>query len=102
MKNMCKEKLKDKILLVYLPKEFGSRGSQLQDSGGNGFSLHHGWWVDQLVLLEVPARDPHGHGGLARRDDHPDPGMSAAPHGSAPGVNHEADQEPGIFFSKTF
>ena len=91
------DSVKNKILLIYLPKEFGTRGSQLKDPGGNGFTLHHWGRVDQLVLLEVSARDPHGHGGLAGWDDHPDPGMSAASHGSAPGVNHEADQEPGIF-----
>lgn len=58
--------------------------------------------MDQLVLLEVPAGDPHGHGGLTGRDDHPDPGMSAAPHGSTSGVNHEADQEPGNCFQRHF
>ena len=51
--------------------------------------------MDQLVLLEVPAGDPHRHGSLPGRDDNPDPGVPAAPHRTAARVDHEADQEPG-------
>ena len=46
-------------------------------------------------VLTLPAGDPHGHGRFPRGYDDPDPGMAAAPHGSTPGVDHEADQEPG-------
>ena len=42
----------------------------------------------------APAGDAHGHGRLARGDDDADPRVSAAAHGAATGVHHEADQEP--------
>ena len=46
-------------------------------------------------VLPLPAGDPHGHGRFSRGDNDPDPGVAAASHGAAPGVHHEADQEPG-------
>ena len=36
-------------------EELGSRGSELQDAARDRFSLHQRWWVDQLVLLQIPA-----------------------------------------------
>ena len=92
-------------------EELGSGRAQLQDSAGDGLTLHQWRGVDQFVLLEVPgndqdvrqfpagvrhspAGDPHRHGSLPGRDDDPHPGVSAASHGPAPGVHHEADQEP--------
>jgi hypothetical protein len=50
--------------------------------------------VDELVFLEVPAGDPHGHGGLSGWDDHPHAGMAATPHGPSSCVDHETDQKP--------
>ena len=78
----------------YLPKEFSPWWSQLQNPGCNSFSLHHWGWMNQLVLLEVPTGDPHGHGGLARGYDNPDTWVSATSHCPTPGINHETDQEP--------
>ena len=76
------------------PKEFSSGGSQFQDPGSDGLSLHHGRGVDELVLLEVPAGDPHGHGGLSGWDDHPNAGVATTPHGPASCVDHETDEKP--------
>ena len=42
----------------------------------------------------LPAGDPHGHRRLPWRDDHSHPGVPAATHGSAAGVDHEGDEEP--------
>ena len=93
-------------------EELGAARAQLQHPRSDGLSLHQRWRVDQLVLLQIsanrsvigivfsmsvlslPAGDPHGHGRFPRGDDDSDPGVSASSHGSAPGVHHEADQEP--------
>lgn len=45
--------------------------------------------------MSLPAGDPHGHGRFPRGDDDPDTGVAAASHGAAPGVHHEAYEEPG-------
>ena len=94
-------------------EELGPGRSELQNSAGDGLALHQWRGVDQLVLLQIsgntnqvrsssglagthkPARHAHRHRSLPGRDDDPDPGVSAASHGPAPGVDHEADQEPG-------
>ena len=44
--------------------------------------------------MHPPAGDPHRHRRLPRRDDDPDAGVAASAHGAAPGVHHEADEEP--------
>ena len=36
-------------------EELGAARAQLQHTGGNGLALHQRWWVDQLVLLQIPA-----------------------------------------------
>ena len=41
-----------------------------------------------------PARDPHGHRRLPRRDDDPHARVAAAAHGAPSRVHHEANQEP--------
>ena len=79
-----------------LPEELRAGWSQLKDPWRDRLTLHHRGRVDQLVLLEVPAGDPHGHGGLPGRDDNPDPRVPAASHGTTARVDHEADQEPEI------
>ena len=98
-------------------KELGSRGTELQDTARDRFSLHQRWWVDQLVLLQIPASKsldflsslksvsfheqelpaghPHGHGSLPWRDDHPDSGVTTTPHRATTSVHHEGDEEPG-------
>ena len=98
-------------------EELGSRGSELQDAARDRFSLHQRWWVDQLVLLQIPAQKsleflwflksvsfheqdlpaghPHGHGSLPWRDDHSDSGVTTTPHRATTSVHHEGDEEPG-------
>ena len=100
-------------------EELGPGRSELQNSAGDGLALHQRRGMDQFVLLQIPrntrsdlsqpgpvwpgdqpARHSHRHRSLPRRDDDPDPGVSAASHGSAPGVDHEADQEPANISSQ--
>ena len=101
-------------------EELGPGRAELQDPAGDGLALHQWRGGDQFVLLQIsrntpgqiealhgqakpgdqPARHSHRHRGLPGRDDDPDPGVSAASHGSAPGVHHEADQEPAMISSE--
>lgn len=80
--------------LLHLPEEFGSNGSELEYSAGEGLTLHQGWRVSEFVLLQVATGDTHGLGGLARGHNHPHARVSAAAHCAASSVHHEADQEP--------
>ena len=65
------------------------------------FSLFRGAKIYKLTnkYCNAPAGDAHGHGRLARGDDDSDPRVSAAAHGAATGVHHEADQEPAMVTS---
>ena len=49
--------------------------------------------MGQLFLLDELARHPGGHGGLAGRDDDPNPGVAPPSHRPTPRVHHEADEE---------
>ena len=77
-----------------LPEEFGGAGSEFEDAAGQSLALHERRRVGQLVALQVAARDAHGARRFARRDDDAHARVTAAPHRSAAGVHHEADQEP--------
>lgn len=44
--------------------------------------------------LDQSTGDPGGRGALPRRDDDAHAVVAAPSHGAAPGVDHEADQEP--------
>ena len=46
------------------------------------------------VVMHPPARDPHGHRRLPRRNDDPHARVAAAAHGAPSRVHHEANQEP--------
>lgn len=103
-RNNCNEHTKrmnsDEIIKHYfllrfnnLPKEFCTNRAKLQDPAGKCFSLHEWWWVWQLVFAEIPAGNSHGHGSLARWNNHTDPRVPATPHCSSPCIDKETHQE---------
>lgn len=77
-----------------LPKELRSCGTDLNKSAGQAFSFHHRGRRRQFVPLHQSTRDPGGRCALSGRDDDSHAVVTASSHGTTPGVDHEADQEP--------
>lgn len=76
-----------------LPQELGSRRAHFNDASGQTLTLHHRRHGRQTVPLHQPAGYPGGCRALSGRHDDPQAIVTAAAHGSAPGIDHEADQE---------
>lgn len=76
------------------PKELGPRRSQRNDPAGQALFLTQWGWRVQLLRLDQAAGDACGRRACPRRDHHPQAIMTAPSHGSSPGINHEAHQEP--------
>lgn len=89
--NNIREVLKKKKVL---PEELSAGWTDLDQSAGQAFSFHHGRRRCQFVSLDQSTGDPGGRRALSGRDDDAHAVVTTSSHGAAPGVDHEADQEP--------
>lgn len=78
---------------IHVPQKLGSSRSHLDDATRQPLTFHHRRHGGQTVPLYQPARHPRGSGTLPWRHDDSQAIVTAAAHGSAPGIYHETDQE---------
>lgn len=82
------------IIPRLLPEELSSCWSNLHQPADQPLALHHGRRVRQFVLFGQTTGDACGCRAFPGRDDDAHAVVSAAPHGAAACIHHEADQEP--------
>lgn len=85
---------KNETTVFFLPEELSSCRTDLDQPAGQAFTLHHRRRRCQFVSLDQSTGDPGGRRALPGRDDDAHAVVAASPHGAAPGVDHETDQEP--------
>lgn len=68
-------------------------GAHLEHAASQALSIVEGRRVHHLFRAQHPARDPGGHGGSGWRYDDAEPGVTAAPHRTAPSIHEEGNEE---------
>ena len=82
--------------LKFLPKEFGSNGSHLEDPASESLSLHEWRWEHEFLFLHELAGDACGHARLAGWNDDTHAGVAATSHGTTASIHHKTHQEAEI------
>lgn len=79
--------------ITHLPQELGSSGSHFNDATSQPLTFHHRRHRGQTVSLHQPACHPRGCRTLSWWHNDSQAVVTAATHGPAPGIYHEANQE---------